>query len=154
MKYQLGSKSVLLMLVLSLLASTLGCSQVQQAQTKAQRVPLGKHRREYKSPVNYAPREIGYDRKTGKPISYDHKPRIEMLDQKSGRYLLKWIGYDGKEKTVVFQRGDAVDVIVNASASKTSQGYLYSYQAANLPSSDTYLSGFILQNYAQDARPY
>jgi hypothetical protein len=132
----------------------LGCSQVQQAQTKAQRVPLEKHQREYRAPINYAPREIGYDRKTGKPISYDHKPHTEVLDQKTGRYLLKWIGYDGKEKTVVFQRGDAVDVIVNASASKTSQGYLYSYQAASLPSSGTYLSGFILQNYAQDARPY
>jgi len=152
--YWLLLRCFALTVVVGLSISSLGCSQVQQAKTKAQRAPLEKQQREYKSPVNYAPRETGYDRKTGKPIAYDHKPRIEMLDQKSGKYLLKWIGYDRKEKTVVFQRGDAVDIIVSASASKTSQGYLYSYQAANLPSSGTYLSGFILQNYAQDARPY
>jgi hypothetical protein len=129
------------------------CSQTQEAQSRVQRVPLEKRQWELKSPVHYAPEEIGYDRK-GRPITYDHKPRVEMLDAKAGKYLLKWIGYDRKEKTVVYQRIDAVDVIVSASVSKTPEGYLYSYQSANLPSSGTYLSGFILQNYAKDARPY
>ncbi len=50
------------------------------SQTRAQRVPLEKQQREYKSPVNYTPRERGYDPKTGKPIAYDHKPRVELLD--------------------------------------------------------------------------
>ena len=155
MKYQSQTRRVLLMFVLGMSIGTLACSQVQQAQTKVQRMPLEKQQREYKSPVNYAPRELGYDPKTGKPIAYDHKPRVELLDAKSGKYLLKWIGYDGKEKTVVFQRGDAVDVVVSASVPETSQGqYLYTYQVANLLSSGTYLSDFILQNYAKDTRPY
>ncbi len=117
MKYQSQTRRVLLMFVLGMSIGTLACSQVQQAQTKVQRMPLEKQQREYKSPVNYAPRELGYDPKTGKPIAYDHKPRVELLDAKSGKYLLKWIGYDGKEKTVVFQRGDAVDVVAGCQSS-------------------------------------
>jgi hypothetical protein len=150
-KYQFGSKSVLLMFVLGLLTSTPGCSQVQQAQTKAQRVPLEKHQREYRAPINYAPREIGYDRKTGKPVTYDHKPRFELLDAKTGKYLLKWIGYDGKEKTVTFQRADAIEIIVSAKTAQTSDGrYLYSYDLQNLQTSGTYLSGFTVQNFSSD----
>src|SRR6266496_3288589 len=131
--------------------ANLGCSETQQAQTRTQRVPLEKQQREYKSPVNYAPREIGYDRKTGKPITYDHKPRFELLDAKTGKYLLKWIGYDGKEKTVTFQRADAIDLIVSGTTSQPSDGrYLYSYDLQNMQTSGTYLSGFTVQNFSSD----
>ena len=141
-------------LVVGLSISAVACSQTQQAQTKVQRAPLEKQQREYKSPVNYAPRETGYNRKTGKPIAYDHKPRVELLDAKAGKYLLKWIGYDGKEKIVVYQRGDAIDVIVKAMVSKTGDGkYVYIYDADNLASSGTYLSHLILQNFASDTKP-
>ncbi len=127
---------------------------LQQAQSRAQRVPLEKQKREYKSPVNYAPREVSYDPKTGKPIAYDHKPRVEVLDAKAGKYLLKWTGYDGKEKTVVYQRGDAIDVIVKAMVSKTANGkYVYTYDADNLPSSGSHISHLILQNFASYTRP-
>ena len=45
--------------------------------------------------------------------------------------------------------------MVGASVSETPPGqFLYAYQAANLLSSGTYLSEFILQNYAKDTRPY
>jgi len=154
---RITSRCLLLFLAVGLAIANLGCSQAQQAQARVQRLALEKQQREYKSPVNYAPREVGSDPKTGKPIAYDHKPRVELSDAKAGKYLFKWIGYDGKEKTVVFQRGDAVDVLVSASVSETFQGqylYLYTYQVANLLSSGTYLSDFILQNYAKDSRPY
>ena len=119
-----------------------------------QRVALERQQREYKSPVNYAPREIGSDPKTGKPIAYDHKPRVELIDAKAGKYVLKWIGYDRKEKSVIFQRGDAIDVIVRAKVSKTEDGkYVYTYEADNLPSSGSHLSRLILQNFASDTRP-
>ena len=145
--------SVFLLLFFGL-PTLVGCSSSQQAQTKVQRKPLEKQQREYKTPTNYEPRDRGYDPKTGKMITYDHKPRVEILDQKAGKYAFKWIGYDGKEKTAIFQRGDAIDVIVIAAASKTSDGrYIYKYEAQNLPSSGTSLAGLALQNFASDVKP-
>ena len=153
MKYQLDSRRILSALLLGWSISTLACSQLQQAQSKAQRVPLEKRQWELRSPVNYAPREIGYDRK-GRPITYDHKPRVELIDAKAGKYLLKWIGYDGKEKRVIFQRGDAIDVIVSATVSKAMDAkFVYSYDAENLMSSGSYLSHLILQNFSADTKP-
>lgn len=144
---------LLVLLVFGLLVTDLACSQRQHAQTKAQRAPLEKQQPEYKSPVDYAPRETGYDPKTGKPIAYDHKPRVELLDAKSGKYSFNWIGYDGKEKRVLFQRGDAIDVIVSAMVSRTPDGkYTYTYDADNLPSSGSELSHLILQNFADDTK--
>ncbi len=130
------------------------CSLQQQAQSVAQRKPLEKSQREFKSPVDYDLRERGYNPKTGKPITYDYKPRVEMVDEKSGKYAFKWIGYDGKEKTIIYQRADAIDVIVSAAVSRTPEGlYLYTYKVENLPSSGSYLSRFIVQNFAPDAQP-
>lgn len=133
--------------ILALLA---GCS-TQHAQTKVQRKALAKPHVEYKTPTNYAPRERGVDPKTGNVITYDHKPRVDPIDEKSGRYAFKWIGYDGKEKRVVFQRGDVLDVIVSATVSKTTNQFVYTYKIENLPTSATYLKRFIVQNFAGDA---
>lgn len=144
-------------LLLTLALAQMGgvaCSQAQQAQTKAQRQPLEKQQREYKSPTGYEWRDKGYNPKTKEPITYDHKPRIELVDAKSGKYAFKWIGYDGQEKSVIFQRADAVDVVVSGSVSRTPEGsYLYTYEVQNLPTSGAYLSGFAVQNYAPDTRP-
>ena len=96
----------------------------------------------------------GYDQRTGDPITYDHKPRVEVLDDKAGRYAFKWIGFDGQEKTATFQTADAVDVTVAANVTKTPSGeYLYTYEVKNLPSSGAYLKRFMIQNYAPDVRP-
>lgn len=147
-------KRLLLILMFGLPALGVACSSAQQAQTKVQRQPLEKEHREYKTPANYEQRDLGYDPKTGKMITYDHKPRVELLDEKAGKYAFKWIGYDGKEKTVIFQRRDVIDVVVSASVSKTPDGrYLYTYEAQNLPTSPTYLKRFIVQNFASDTEP-
>lgn len=136
---------------IGLVALTVGCSASQRAQTKVQRKPLEKQRREYKTPTKYDPRDLGYDPKTGKLVTYDHKPRVELTDEKAGKYAFKWIGYDGKEKAVVFQRGDVLDVVVSADVSKTSgHQYMYTYTAQNLPTSATYLKRLIVQNLAAD----
>ena len=146
-------KSLLLILMLWLQALGMACSATQHSQNKVQRQPLEKHRREYKTPAQYEPRDLGYDPKTGEMITYDHKPRVELLDEKTGKYAFKWIGYDGKEKTVIFQRRDVIDVVVSASASKTADGYLYSYEIQNLSTSATYLKRFIVQTFAADSEP-
>ncbi|MGH9942887.1 MAG: hypothetical protein ACRD9R_11090 [Pyrinomonadaceae bacterium] len=146
-------KHLLLTLALTLQAASIACSS-QYAQTVAQRRTMEKSQHEYKTPATYEPRVSGHNPETGDPITYDHKPRVELVDAKSGKYAFKWIGHDGEEKTVIFQRGDAVDVVVSATASKTPEGqYLYSYEIDNLPSSGTYLRRFSVQNFAPDTRP-
>lgn len=147
-------KWLLLILMLGMQALGMACSSTHQAQAKVQRQPLEKEQTEFKMPANYEPRDVGYDQKTGKLITYDHKPRVEVVDAKAGKYALKWIGYDGKEKVVIYQRKDAVDVIVNARVSKTASGdYLYSYDLQNLQSSGAYLRKFVVQNFATNVQP-
>lgn len=143
-----------LALMLALQASGVACLPAQQAQTKAQRQPLEKQRIEFKSPTDYEWRDKGYDPKTGKALTYDYKPRLELIDAKSGKYAFKWIGFDGQEKVATFGRADAVDVVVKASVSKTASGeYLYAYEVQNLPSSGTFLKSFIVQTFASDVKP-
>jgi hypothetical protein len=138
-----------------LLLISLACvGSLLQAQTKVERQPLQKQQIEFRTPKYYALRDRGYDPKTGKVLTYDHEPRVDLLDEKTGKYAFKWIGYDGKEKTVIFQRGDVLDVIVSASVTKVSdQQYSYTYQVQNLPSSATYLKRFMVQNFASDVVP-
>lgn len=145
---------VLLLSVLSLQALCLACSLSQQAQTAARHEPLEKQPHEYKTPTAYRPRLSGYDEKTGQEITYDHKPRVELLDDKAGRYSFKWIGFDGEEKTATFTRADAVDVVVRASVAEGAPGqHVYLYEVSNLPSSGTFLKRFIVQNFAPDVEP-
>lgn len=146
-------KKLLLMLALGAQACLVACSAMS-AHAVAQRRPLEKTRHEYKTPTSYQPRLRGVDPKTGDPITYDHKPRVEALDAKTGRYAFKWVGFDGQEKTATFQTADAVDVTVAATVTKTASGeYLYTYEVKNLPSSGAYLKRFMIQNYAQDVAP-
>jgi hypothetical protein len=140
---------VLRFLVLWLPLSMVACFS-QHAQTRVQRQPMekpGAH--EYKAPEQYEPRVKGYDAKTGAPITYDHKPRVEVVDAKAGKYAFKWIGFDGSEKTATFYRVDAVDVLVSASVLKLlPDQYQYTYEVMNLPSSGTHLKRFIIQTFA------
>ena len=118
------------------------------------RLPFQKKRITLKSPATYEKRILRYDSKTGQPIYYDPKPRVVSLDVKSGKYGLRWIGYDGREKTIVYQRPDAIDAEIRASVSRTAAGqYLYVYNIRNLVSSGQYLSGFALQTFGPNVKP-
>jgi hypothetical protein len=81
---------------------------------RVQRLPLQKTPVRLKSPSDYARRFLGVDSKTGQERFYDPKPRVSLLNERAGLYALKWIGYDGMEKTIVYQRPDAIDAIVIA----------------------------------------
>lgn len=124
------------------------------ATTGAQgRLPFQKKQITLKSPTSYEKRISGHD-PTGAPVYYDPKPRVVPLDVKSGKYALRWIGYDGKEKTILYQRHDAVDAVISASVSITPSGqYLYVYKIKNLPSSGQHLSWLALQTFASDVKP-
>lgn len=118
------------------------------------RLPLQKKKIVLRSPTGYAKRILRFDDKTGQAIEYDPKPEVTPLDAKSGKYALKWIGYDGKKKTVIYQRPDAIDAVVSASVSRTPAGrYLYTYNVHNLESSGEQLAGFAVQNYTSDLKP-
>jgi hypothetical protein len=124
------------------------------AQSKAQRRPLQKKQLTFKAPTKYERRVLRYDVATGRTVYYDPMPRVQLLDAKSGRYAFKWLGYDGREKTVLFQRADAIDAVVSAAVRRLKTGqYLYTYNVTNLQSSGTNLGGLAVQSFAADLRP-
>lgn len=121
---------------------------------KVQRLPLQKTSVVLKTPASYAKRILRLDPQTGEPVYYDPKPRVDLLDKRSGKYALKWIGYDGQEKTIIYLRFGAVDVMVSASVATSKTGkYIFVYEVRNLPSSGQALSGFAAQNYSSDVTP-
>jgi hypothetical protein len=80
---------------------------------------------------------------------FDPKPKVVLIDEKAGKYELRWIGYDGKEKIIKYQRQDALDALVEARIEKNSEGrFIYKYLIKNLPPSSTYLHSFTVQTLA------
>jgi hypothetical protein len=121
---------------------------------KTSRLPFQKRQLVFKSPTQYEKRLLRIDKNTGESVYYDPRPRVELLDARSGRYSFKWIGYDGSEKTVIFQRADAIDAVISATVVKNLSGqYVYTYSIKNLPSSGVHLSGFALQTFTSDLHP-
>jgi hypothetical protein len=113
------------------------------------RVPLDKPTITLKSPTKYERRVSGQDPKTGQISYYDPKPEVVLLDARTKKYGLRWVGYDGKQKTVIYQKPDGVDVVASASVERVAGGqFLYHYHIANLQSSSQYLSTFVVQNYS------
>jgi hypothetical protein len=119
-----------------------------------QRLPLQKNRIELKSPSSWSQRIAKIDPRTQKAVHYDPKPKIETVNSKAGKYYLKWIGYDGKEKVVLYQRPDCIDVVVVASTTTASlETYTYEYTVQNLATSGDYLNGFAVQNFSSAIQP-
>lgn len=140
-------------LIVLLLAVQTSCVVSQTAQ-QVRRQPLQRSEFRFSVPQQYERRITGYNPQTGEPINYDHRPRIEVIDERAGRYALRWIGYDGQEKTILYQRHDAIDVIVATSVSVTPEGgFLYDYNIRNLSTSGTFLSFFMVQNFADNVQP-
>jgi hypothetical protein len=144
-----------LIFILALLAqAACATSTAVQQPDRVRRAPLEKSGVKLTAPTQYEPRISSVDPKTGEAVYFNPKPQVVPVDEKAGKYAFKWIGYDGKEKTVIFQRFDAIDTIVSASVERHSSGqYLYTYKIENLPSSGSHLSGFIVQNFAADIKP-
>ncbi|HEY2960831.1 MAG TPA: hypothetical protein VGJ37_00320 [Pyrinomonadaceae bacterium] len=118
------------------------------------RLPMQKREIVLRSPSVYEKRVLRYDSKTGEPVYYDPKPRVVPLDTISRKYGLRWIGYDGQEKTIVYERPDAINGIVSVTVSKTSSGqYEYRYKIENLRSSKQQLAMFALQTFGDDVKP-
>ena len=148
-------KRVLILITILLaagLASTPASSR-QVANQRIQRVPLRKNRIEMKSPTTWFKTPTKIDPKTKEQLYYDPKPSLVVANAKAGKYYLKFIGVDGKAKVATFQRPDCVDVIVIASAAKSTSGYRYEYVVRNIVTSGCYLDGFAAQNFSTDISP-
>ncbi len=123
------------------------------AQT-TKRLPFQKKQLQYELPdSSYEKRDIGTDHETKLPKEHDPKPRLVPLDKKSARYAFTWVGVDGKEKQVIYERPDAIEAVVAASAKEVSGRYRYVYKVTNLPSSGQRLTGFVVQNFSSDVVP-
>lgn len=133
-----------------LLVQLTGALQVSQ---RARRLPMQKKEIHLVSPTTYAPRLVRIDPATGKEIYYDPKPEVVLLDAPSGKYGLRWLGYDGVQKTIIYYRPDAFDAVVSASVTKRPSGeYLYTYAFENSRFSSQSVGGFAVQNFADDVR--
>ena len=140
-----------LVLMLLLISATVAMHPPSQ---RTNRLPLQKKHIVLQAPKNYAQRFRGMDRSTGKEIYYDPKPEVILLDEKRGKYAFKWIGYDGKEKTVIYRRPDAINAVVSARIETTgSRNRTYTYTIENLQSSGEELTSYFVQNFASDVRP-
>lgn len=124
-----------------------------QPAARLARLPLQKTPIRFESPKAYQmPERI--DRKTGRVVTYDPRPRVVTLDARAGLVAFKWIGQDGGEKTIVYQREDAIDVILRASVVPRAAGaHEYVYEIESLPSSGESLSGFAVQTFTTDITP-
>lgn len=120
---------------------------------RLQRVALQKKEVELKTPSSWSKSFVKIDPLTKKEAYHDPKPRLEVADARAGKYYMKWIGLDGKEKVTVYQRPDCVDVIVTASAIKSATGYEYQYMTQNLKTSGDYLDGFAVQTFSTNISP-
>jgi hypothetical protein len=122
------------------------------AQEPTRRIQLEKHNPPLKSPATYSMR-TERDPKTGREVEFDPKPTVTLIDGRTGRYALRWIGHDGRRKTIVFQRDDLIDVVVAADALPQPPDTLrYRYRVRVLPSSVLKLRRFVVQNFAPDVR--
>ncbi len=133
-------------LLIGILFLQIACSSsAQERQTKAERKLFQKSSVVIKSPTTYSKREA-------EKGEYDPKPRMVLIDERAGKYELRWIGYDGKQKIIKYQRADALDALVEARIKKTEGRFTYKYLIKNLPTSPAYLSGFIVQTLASDIK--
>jgi len=119
------------------------CALSWQPLQGGERLPLQKKNIKIGQPAPYAPEAEGYDKK-GNPIYWDPKPHVVPLGD--GKYAFKWTGHNGRELTLLYQRPDAVDVVVAASALHLPGGsFRYEYQVRNLKSSELDLGGFAVR---------
>jgi hypothetical protein len=115
------------------------------------RLPLQKKNVEIGQPSHVEKEFEGYDSQ-GNSIYWDPQPRVVPLGK--GKYALKWVGRTGRELTLVYERPDAVDVIVEASTSGSALSRLgYRYKVRALKSSTLPVTGFLVQTFSQTVSP-
>jgi hypothetical protein len=124
-----------------------------EAQPLPVRTPLARSDVDLVSPKTYLKR-TRTDPKTGVAAEYDPQPRFVSVDSGRGLYRLQWVGYDGKTKTILYERPDRLDAIVVADANRLSSGgYRYRFQLQVLARSKQPVHHFVVQTFSSDATP-
>ncbi len=122
--------------------------QTDYQQAKAERKPFQRSSYVIRQPEKQTSREL----ENGKLSR--QKERVVVVDEKAGKYEFRWIGSDGKEKIVAYQRHDAIDAIVEASVDHSpDRNGVYKYRIRMLQTSPTYFRIFLVQTKASDAQP-
>jgi hypothetical protein len=115
------------------------------------RLPLQKRNVEIGQPMPVEKEFEGYDSQ-GNPIYWDPQPRVVPLGK--GKYAFKWFGRKGRELTLIYERPDAVNVIVQASIStSTVHSISYRYKVLVLKTSGLSVTGFVVQTFSQTITP-
>ncbi len=124
-----------------------------QENSLERRTPMQKNEVQIESPLDYSLGVLREDPIRGE-IKYDPKPEVITIDKKSGKLWFRWVGMDGKTKQILFQRADAINVVVLAKAQKSGNSeYVFSYVVENLNTSGQELSGFLIQCLCNSVQP-
>jgi len=143
--------ALLLFIVLVALVASLLPANIAQTTPVRDRLPLQNKDIEIGQPATYTPELEGYDKK-GNPIYWHPKPHVVPLGD--GKYAFKWTGHSGRELTLLYQRPDVVDVIVEADVVLTPQNHLsYKYLVQNLKTSKQNLGGFEVRTFSATVKP-
>jgi hypothetical protein len=73
-----------------------------------------------------------------------------IYEEKTGNFLLRWTGMDGRRKTVVYTPATRLDAVISATVEYAAEqsAYQYSYLLSNLPTSQRKLQSFYLETQA------
>jgi hypothetical protein len=124
-----------------------------EAQQLPVRTPLERSDVALVSPTTYLKR-TRTDPRTGIAAEYDPQPRFVAVDSARGLYRMQWVGYDGKTKSILYERPDKLDAIVVADANRLPSGiYRYRFQIQVQSQSKQPLHHFVVQTFSSEAAP-
>lgn len=79
-------------------------------------------------------------------------PHFVLLDERRGRYAMRWTGRDGAPKEIGYFCPNRVDVTIAATVSRTNGKFRYAYAVVNRDSSGQSVYGVALQTFGSGAR--
>jgi hypothetical protein len=79
-------------------------------------------------------------------------PQFVLLDERSGRYAMRWTGRDGTTKEIGYFCPNRVDVTIAAAVSQIDGKFRYTYEIRNGDSSGQSVYGVALQTFGSGAR--
>lgn len=94
-----------------------------------------------------------YDEAERKYVDFDAEYSTREVEPDSGRIEIGWTTRSGQRGSFVYQRLDAIELTVEVAVERLTSGmYRYTYTLRNAGTSRLPLTGFVVQNFADDAR--
>ncbi len=131
---------IIIVVSLQVTCASFGQEKVYK-QVKFERMPFQKSLHVIKQP-----RKVDRTIEYGK--SYKSNTRVVEVDRETGKYEFRWMGIDGKEKMLPYQRPDAIHALVKANVEEIKDGkFIYNYDFKVLDTSPIYFRNFIVQTF-------